>query len=138
MEKWSKRAMRASAVFVSIVALCVAAPARAEGAGGRWAVAGSVEGKNFTLDCRFVQAGQNLSGACIDGPTGDAKVEGGRSHALLEGQVAGTAVTWTYQSSYLFLEFNCKYAGVLEGDHMTGTIAAAGKTGTFTAHRVDP
>jgi hypothetical protein len=110
----------------------------AEGAGGRWAVAGNVEGKNFTLDCRFVQAGQNLSGECIDGPTGDAKVEGGRSHTLLEGQVAGDGVTWTYQSSYLFVKFDVKYAGVREGDHMSGTISAAGKAGTFTANRVEP
>ncbi len=112
--------------------------AMAEDAAGRWAVAGTVEGKNFTLDCRFAETGQNLTGACIDGPTGDAKVEGGRSHPLLEGRVAGEAVSWTYKSSYLFIEFDVKYAGVRDGEHMSGTIAAAGKTGTFTANRVEP
>jgi hypothetical protein len=126
------------AVLVSMVALCLVDPAMAEDAGGRWAVAGNVEGKNFTLDCRFTQAGENLSGQCTDGPTGDAKVEGGRSHALLEGRVVGDDVTWTYKSSYLFIEFNVKYAGVRAGEHMSGTISAAGKTGTFIANRVEP
>jgi hypothetical protein len=125
-------------LFASIATIFVVDSAMAEGAGGRWAVAGNVDGKNFTLDCRFAETGQNLSGACIDGPTGDAKVEGGRSHALLEGQAVGDNVTWTYQSSYLFIQFNVRYAGVREGDHMSGTIAAAGKTGTFTATRAEP
>jgi len=127
-----------STLVASLVTLCLVDPAMAEGAGGRWAVAGSVDGKNFTLDCRFVQAAQNLSGSCIDGPTGDAKVEGGRSHALIEGRVVGDDVSWTYQTSYLFIQFDVKYAGVREGDHMSGTLAAAGKTGTFTANRVEP
>ena len=117
---------------------CMAHAALAADAGGHWAIAGSVDGKNFTLDCRFDQAEQKLSGACIDGPTGDAKVEGGRSHTLLEGQAAGDNISWTYQSSYLFIKFDVKYAGTRDGDHMSGSIAAAGKTGTFTANRVTP
>jgi hypothetical protein len=117
---------------------CTAHPVLAADAGGRWAVAGSVDGKNFTLDCRFDQAEQKLTGACIDGPTGDAKVEGGRSHTLLEGRATGDNISWTYQSSYLFLKFDVKYAGIRDGDHMSGTIAAAGNKGTFTANRVSP
>lgn len=127
-----------SALLVSSAALCVFEPAFAEGASGRWAVAGNVDGKNFTLDCRFEQTDQSLSGICTDGPTGDAKIKGGRSHALLEGRAAGESVSWTYESSYLFIRFNVEYAGVLEGNHMSGTISAAGKTGIFSANRVEP
>jgi hypothetical protein len=125
-----------SALLAAMAALCMVDPAWAEGAGGRWAVAGNVDGKNFTLDCRFEQAGQSITGACTDGPTGDAKVEGGRSHALLEGRAVGEAVSWTYESSYLFIKFNVNYAGVREGEHMSGTISAAGKAGTFIANRL--
>jgi hypothetical protein len=126
------------ALAALLMSLCLASPAQAEDAAGRWAVAGTVDGKNFTLDCRFDQAEHNLTGACVDGPTGDARVEGGRSHALLEGQVAGSSVSWTYQSSYLLFKFDVKYAGTRDGDHMSGSISAAGKTGTFTANRVNP
>ncbi len=126
------------AVGAFLITLCLAHPAQAEDAAGRWAVAGTVDGTNFTLDCRFEQAEHNLTGACIDGPTGDSKVEGGRSHALLEGQSSAGNISWTYQSSYLLFKFDVKYAGTRDGDHMSGTIAAAGKTGTFTANRVNP
>jgi hypothetical protein len=125
-------------VLGCIASLCMIDPAVAQDAGGRWAVAGTVDGKKFTLDCRFEQAGGSLTGACIDGPTGDSKVEGGRSHALLEGRVVGDAVNWSYESSYLFIKFNVNYAGVRDGDRISGTVTAAGKTGTFTAHRVPP
>jgi hypothetical protein len=131
--------MKFSLVLVALsIGLSLNVPASAEGAGGRWAVAGTVDGKNFTLDCRFQQSGQTLSGACVDGPTGDAKVEGGRSHDLLEGGTTGNGVNWTYQSSYMFIKFDVKYSGVRDGDRMSGTISAAGKTGTFTANRVEP
>ena len=126
-----------SPLLVPIAALCMLDPALADDTGGRWAVEGNVDGKNFTLDCRFEQVGQSLSGTCTDGPTGDAKVEGGRSHALLEGRAVGEGVNWTYESSYLFIKFNVQYAGVREGAHMSGTVSAAGKTGTFIANRVE-
>jgi hypothetical protein len=129
--------MKHSSVVASLTfLLCLADPAMAEGAAGHWAVAGNVDGKDFTLDCSFQQSGQNLTGACIDGPTGDAKVPGGRSHILLESQAMGNDISWTYETSYLFLKFNVKYTGIQDGDHMIGTISAAGKTGKFTATRV--
>jgi len=121
----------------AIMALALTTSASAQdSAAGRWAVAGNVDGKNFTLDCRFQQSGAALSGACIDGPTGDSKIKGGRSHALTKGHATGTSVSWTYVSSYMILSFNVDYAGVRNGDHMSGTIAAAGKKGAFTARRV--
>ena len=126
------------AALLFINALCLSCPAMAQEAAGHWAVAGNVDGKNFTLDCHFDQVDHNLTGACIDGPTGDSKVEGGRSHALTEGQATGTNISWTYQTSYLLFKFDVKYAGVRDGDHISGSIAAAGKTGTFTANRLNP
>ena len=126
------------AVTAPVLILCAAGPALAEDAAGRWAVAGNVDGKNFTLDCKFAQAGQGLSGACIDGPTGDAKIKGGESHPLLKGHAAGEEVSWTYESHFSFIKFKVNYTGARKGDHMSGTIAAAGKTGTFTGNRVGP
>ena len=84
--------MRSSALnptlilWTAVAALCGAGPAFADGTPERWAVSGSVDGKNFTLDCRFDQAGPSLTGACTDGPTGEANVPGGRSHPLVEGR----------------------------------------------------
>jgi hypothetical protein len=121
-----------------LVSLAASASAGADDATGRWAVAGHVAGKDFTLDCRFTQAAQRLSGACVDGPTGDAKIKGGRSHSLTKGAVNGSKVTWTYQSSVGILPFGVDYDGVRQGDHMSGQLSALGKTGAFTANRVTP
>ena len=121
------------ASFMSLPALALAQDVQ-----GHWAVAGNVDGKAFTLDCQFKKAEQDLSGACVDGPTGDATVQGGRSHPLTEGHITGESVDWSYQTSYLFIKFDVKYIGILRDDHMSGSIAAAGKTGTFTANRVNP
>lgn len=121
-----------------LACLAAAAPASADDASGRWAVAGHVADKHFTLDCRFVQAAGRLSGACIDGPTGDAKIKAGRSHPLTKGSVSGNKVAWTYQSSYGILSFGVDYDGVRQGDHMSGELKALGRTGTFTADRTAP
>ena len=124
-----------------LASLALAAPAMAtaaDDAAGRWAVTGNVAGRSFTLDCRFVQAAQKLSGACVDGPTGDAKIKGGRSHALTKGAVNGTKVSFTYRSSVGILPFDVDYVGARQGDHMSGQLSALGKTGTFTANRATP
>jgi hypothetical protein len=130
--------MRALLAPAALLVLLAAAPARADDASGRWAVAGNVADKRFTLDCRFAQAAGRLSGACVDGPTGDAKVKGGRNHPLTKGSVSGNKVTWTYQSSFGIVSFGVDYDGVRQGDHMSGALKALGKTGTFTADRSTP
>ena len=132
--------MRAAltAAGVLLASLTLAAPAIADDASGRWAVAGHVAGKDFTLDCRFTQATQRLAGACIDGPTGDKKIKGGRSHTLTKGAVNGNKVSFSYQSSVGILPFGVDYTGVREGEHMSGQLSALGKTGTFTANRLAP
>lgn len=121
-----------------LASLAIATSAAADDAAGRWAVTGHVAGKDFTLDCRFAQAAQRLSGACVDGPTGDKKIKGGRSHALTKGTVNGTTITWSYRSSVGILPFGVDYDGVRRGDHMSGQLTALGKTGTFTADRMAP
>ena len=132
------RRLLIAAAAASVISVAAAAPAAAEDAAGRWAVTGHVAGKDFTLDCRFAQAVQRLSGACVDGPTGDNKIKGGRSHALTKGSVTGNKVAFTYQSSVGILPFDVNYTGVRDGEHMTGQLSALGKTGTFTANRTAP
>ena len=121
-----------------LIALAAGPSASADDASGRWAVSGHVAGKDFTLDCKFAQAAQRLSGACVDGPTGDKKIKGGRSHALTKGAVSGNKITFSYQSSVGILPFGVDYTGVREGEHMSGQLSALGKTGTFTANRLTP
>ena len=116
-----------------LLTLGAAASAAADDNSGHWKVAGHVDGKDFTLDCKFLQSGQNLTGVCVDGPTGDKTIKGGRAHPLIKGQVNGDHISWTYVSSFSFFKFNVDYAGVTKGDHASGQLAAAGKSGTFTA-----
>lgn len=130
--------MRALLPAALLVSLAAAAPATADDTSGRWAVLGRVDGRGFTLDCKFVQAAQTLTGACVDGPTGDKKIKGGRNHPLTKGAVSADKVAWTYQSSYGILPFAVDYNGVRQGDHMSGELKALGKVGTFTANRISP
>ena len=121
----------------ALLCLAAAAPASADDASGRWALSGRAGGKDFTLDCRFAQAAQALSGACVDGPTGDNRVKGGRSHTLTKGSVVGNSVSFTYHTSYGIIPLTVDYAGVREGDRMSGKITSPA-AGTFTARRLAP
>jgi hypothetical protein len=120
-----------------LLALLVPAAAAAaeDGAAGRWVVSGRVAGFAFTVACDLKQAGEALSGVCVDTSTSDAKVKAGRRHALTRGHVSGDHVSWTYSSSFLFSTFDVDYAGARVGDHMTGQITVQGRTGAFTADR---
>ena len=124
----------AGAVATVLASLVGAAPAAADDASGHWTVAGHAGGKDFTLACAFTEAAQALSGVCVDGPTGNAQVKGGRSHTLTKGSVNGAMVAWTYRSSYGIIGFNVDFAGVRQGDHMSGQITSPA-AGTFTANR---
>ncbi len=126
-----KTVLTAAAAMLALAA--AAGPAAADDASGRWKVAGHMDGKDFTLDCKFQQAGQALTGVCVDGPTGDAKIKGGRAHPLTKGRVTGDQISWTYVSSYSFLNFNVDYSGVRKGEHASGEFSAVGKKGAFTA-----
>jgi hypothetical protein len=76
-------------------------------------------------------------GACVDGPTGNAKVKGGRSHTLTKGSVNGSRVSFTYKTSYGIIPLTADYVGVRQGDHMSGQITSPA-AGTFTASRLAP
>lgn len=123
------------AAIVPLFVLGLAGSASAEDAAGHWMVTGHVGGKDFTLDCRFQQAGQGLTGACVDGDTHDARVKGGRSHNLTKSHVAGDQVAFTYKSSFGLISFDANYTGVIKGDHMSGQVSALGASGPFTAVR---
>jgi hypothetical protein len=113
------------------------ASATADDASGHWAVAGRAGGKDFTLNCTFAQAGGALTGACIDGPTGDTRVKGGRSHTLTKGSVIGTKVMFTYKTSFGIIPLTVDYVGARQGDHISGQITSPA-AGTFTANRTAP
>ena len=131
-------AARAGLLAVAAGGLVIGAatPAMAqEGAAGRWVVSGKVGPFAFTLNCRFEEVGGALSGACVDGAVSDPRVKGGKRHELTRGRVAGDKVSFSYESSFMLSRFNVDYAGVLQGDRMTGTIQANGQSGAFTATR---
>jgi hypothetical protein len=132
------RISRRAALAAATLALSAfAGPAAAmDTAAGRWAIEGRVGDKAFTLDCRFNQSGQAISGACVDGDTHDARVKGGRSHTLTRGSLQGDQIAFAYRSSFGIIGFEARYAGVLSGDRITGSLAALGAKGEFTGHRV--
>jgi len=124
------------ATAVTLLLLSSALPAWAEDDSGHWKVFGHDAGYDFTLDCKFQQSGQNLTGACVDGPTGSKTVAGGRAHPLIRGQVSGDSISWTYVTNKGFFKSDVDYSGVTKGDHASGRVKAFGTTGTFTADRL--
>jgi hypothetical protein len=119
------------------LALCLAcaaaAPAMAD-AGGAWHVTGEISGNKFALDCKFTAEGTVLGGECTGAPDGNPKYAG-KVYQLSKGSVQGSQVSWSYPTSYMFMSFNVNYAGMLSGDHMAGTVEAAGRKGAFSATR---
>ena len=125
----------AATLFAAPQAPAAQDSAATTGAAGRWVVSGKVGPFAFTLNCRFEETGATLTGACIDGATSDARVKGGRRHDLTRGAVTGDHVSFSYQSSFMLSRFNVDYVGVMQGDHMSGTVVANGQSGAFTAAR---
>lgn len=121
---------------LSIAALSIGAigfPGAAAEIAGAWHVTGKVSSFAFTLNCEFKPDGPSLGGVCVDASTNDAKVKTGQSHPLTAGHVKADQISWTYQSHFLLSKFDVTYNGTLNGDRMSGSIDAQGKTGTFTA-----
>ncbi|MDE2302605.1 MAG: hypothetical protein KGK11_08610 [Sphingomonadales bacterium] len=118
--------------LIATFGLLAAAPS---GAGGPWHVTGDVAGHGFVLDCTFSQSGAQLAGACIEAGGSDSHVKPGKVHKLSEGSVAGSAVRWAYPVSVMLLPIDIRFTGTASGDHMTGTVTAAGRKGSFTAVR---
>ncbi len=127
------------AVIAPLTLVLSAPPALAQDtAAGHWLLAGKVGGTDFTLDCRFQQAGATVSGVCVDGETHDARVKGGRAHTLTKGRLVGDRISFAYQTSKGIFPFEADYAGVLKGDHMSGKASALTFSGVFTADRQGP
>ena len=95
---------------------------------GVWAVHGRVSPFSFDLTCRFTQSGEAISGVCYDAGTG-------KPHPLTHGEISGSRIRWTYQSSYLFKTFDAAYSGTLVGNSIKGVVTAPGRQGEFTAER---
>jgi hypothetical protein len=113
--------------------LLPAAPACAD-VFGLWRVQGTLSGVAFVLDCHFIPQATGFGGTCTGAPNGDPKYAG-KIYTLKQGFFTGTHVTWGYPSHYLFVSFEVSYLGTLAGDHITGTVTAAGRQGDFTASR---
>lgn len=111
-----------------------AAPAFAE-VPGNWRVTGNIDGKAFTVDCRFAPKGQGFGGTCVDAATGDAKVKAGKAHELSQGTVSANHVHWTYPTKVMFMSIDINFDGTLTGNRITGKASAKGREGSFTAVR---
>src|SRR5437763_12570133 len=77
-----------AAICAGLALASLAAPAMAEDASGKWKVAGSVSGVSFTLDCKFQQTNQALSGVCVDTGISDKSIKIGRVRTLTKGGVS--------------------------------------------------
>src|SRR5205823_9192991 len=105
-----------AAICAGLALASLAAPAMAEDASGKWKVAGSVSGVSFTLDCKFQQTNQALSGVCVDTGISDKTIKVGRARTLTKGAVSGEGISWTYKSNKGPFVFDVNYSGVRKGD----------------------
>ena len=110
---------------VGAVALLMLGSAVQADAPGAWRVNGAISGRTFTLDCRLIQG----SGLCTDASAG------GKSQPLTSLSEAGNRVNWSFKTRVAFLSITLAFAGQVAGDRMSGTMSAAGRSGTFTAVR---
>jgi hypothetical protein len=122
---------------LALVSMAAASPAGAAGgdAGGDWRVNGAISDRPFTLDCHFEPRGAGFGGVCVEVAGGDSRVRPGTSHAVNDGAVAGSKVSWSYPVSIMMLKLNIAFAGSLDAGHMSGAVTTAGRKGAFTAAR---
>lgn len=117
--------MRTWSLVAAGVLVCAASSAQAQ-ATGSWRVDGAIAGRTFVLDCRFEQG----SGVCVDAASG-----GKRSHPLTSLSASGDQVAWSFKTKVAIMRVTLNFAGRIAGDRMTGTMRAAGRSGTFTGVR---
>lgn len=123
----------ASTFLASAVLLPTTADAQAA---GKWRVSGEISGKAFTVDCQFGEQGGRLAGVCIDVSSEEGKTKPGKSHVLTKGVVHGQNISWTYPTKVMIMSVDIDFAGELDGSHMSGTVSAKGREGTFSAARL--
>ncbi len=116
--------------LVLLPMLLTAAPAAAQIAGS-WHVNGTIDNRVFALDCQFDPNDTGFGGVCIESSGKHA----GKRHILTKGSIGGNQIGWTYQTSYMLMNFNLNFAGTMQGGSITGTASASGQSGPFTATR---
>jgi hypothetical protein len=124
----------APSVFICLASTFLATAAAAQVAGD-WRVSGQLGDRPFAVDCHFEPRGAQVGGVCVDASTGDPKAQVGKAHVLTRGSASGRQVQWTYPASFLLARFDVNFSGMLEGDQISGTVAAAGRKGEFKAVR---
>jgi hypothetical protein len=128
--------MKPLTAALALLSLTLAAtPAAAANVGGSWRVTGAVSDRPFTLDCRFEPRGAGFGGVCIERGGGDSHVQPGKSHAVSDGAVTGSSVSWSYPASVMMMKLEIAFQGTLDADRMSGTVTTAGRKGAFTAMR---
>ena len=116
--------MRVWPALLLMSVLAIPASLEAEAA-NIWRVNGAISGRTFVLDCHLEQS----SGVCADA------TPGGKSHPLASLAAAGNQMSWSFKTRYLFMNISLSFNGRVTGDRMSGTMSAAGRSGTFTAVR---
>jgi hypothetical protein len=116
------------AAALAVVAMATPALADESPLSGAWRLSAKVASVPFNLICRLQQVGDKIGGVCLE-PSGH------KGHPLTAGHVEGGHVTFTHGGSFLLNTFDVNYAGVVDGDRMSGQIAVFGHTGDFTAVR---
>jgi hypothetical protein len=114
----------------ALAALALSTPAAAQDSplSGAWRLSAKVASVPFHLICTFEQMGGKLSGNCVD-PSGRKDLP------LTAGSVEGDHVAFTHRGSFLLNKFDVNYAGVRDGDRITGHIDVFGHSGDFVAVR---
>ena len=115
---------------IAVAALAVATPAFAgdNPLSGAWRLSAKVASVPFNLICRFERMGDNLGGSCMDSVHH-------KDIPLTAVHVDGDHVTFKHAGHFLLKTFDVNYAGVVEGDKISGQIDVFGHTGDFVAVR---
>jgi hypothetical protein len=108
-------------------AIMLAEPAAAQ-VTGSWQVSGKVGSTAFLTNCQFTPNSNGFGGVCVESKTG-------KHHVLAKGSINGSKVQWSYPASFMMMTFDVNFAGTLSGNSITGTVAASGHDGIFTATR---
>lgn len=112
---------------IALFATAFAATLSAADVAGRWNVDGDVVGNPVKLVCALQQQGETLSGTAILEGKADVPVSGSSS---------GQNVSFEFDTDHEGTTYHLVFTGVLGPDGgITGSIAVAGVTGTFTAKK---
>ncbi len=115
--------LRNGLAVMILLAMAPVAPAPAQSA-NLWRVSGAISGRNFNMDCRLEPA----SGVCT-------QVQTNKAQPLVSFAQSGNRMNWSLKTRVAFLSITVAFDGHVSGERMSGTMTAAGRSGTFTAVR---